>query len=220
MAMGIATAAIWAGSPAPGGSAASNDWLIVPGKRAGPITPNTTRADLARSFGAKNVQDGDIVASDGGREAGTIVFDDQPDSWVGVLWRDESPDAHVRSIVFCRGSELAEKCRWHTEEGVSFGMDLKTLERLNGRKFKVNGFDWGYGGLITSWEGGRLDRLEAECGRVTLRLDPPPGEPSEERSSLIAELEDSDEFWSSDPPLQALNPLVDHMSVSFQACSQ
>jgi hypothetical protein len=197
-----------------------NDWTIVPGKRAGPITPKTTRADLIRFFGAKNVQEADIVSSDGGRELGTIVFGEQPDASLGLLWLDETPDAHVRGIVFCHGSELAEKCRWRTEERVSFGTDLKTLERLNGRKFKLNGFDWGYGGLITSWEGGRLDRLSAACGRVTLRLDPSPGTPSDERSSLIEQVEDNDEFWSSDPPMQGLNPSVDHMSMSFRGCNK
>jgi len=197
-----------------------NDWLIVPGKRAGPITPKTTRADLIRLFGANNVKEADIVGSDGGSEPGTIVFGGQSDASLGLLWLDETPDAHLRSIVFCHGSEVAEKCRWHTEDRVSFGTDLKTLERLNGRKFKLNGFDWGYGGLITSWEGGRLERLSVACGRVTLRLDPSPAVPSEERSGLIEQVEDNDEFWSSDGPMQALNPSVDHMSMSFRGCNR
>jgi hypothetical protein len=201
-------------------SADSNDWLIVPGKRAGPITPKTKRADLVRCFGAKNVEDGEIITSDGGREAGTLVFGDQPDASLGILWVDDTPDAGIRSIVFCNGSERAEKCRWHTEDGISFGTDLKTLERRNGRKFKLNGFDWGYGGLITSWESGRLERLSVACGRVTLRVDPRPGEASDERQSLIEQVEENDEFLSSDAAMQALNPVVDHISMFFQACNR
>lgn len=215
-ALSIAVCSVLLSSPA---QSTSNDWLIVPGKRAGPITPLTTRADLVRFFGAKNVQDAEIVGSDGGRQQGTIVFGDQPDASLGVLWFGDTPDAHVRNIIFCHGSELAEKCRWHTEESISFGTDLKNLERLNGRKFKLNGFDWGYGGLITSWESGRLEHLSAACGRVTLRLDPSPGRPSDERSSLIEQVEDNDEFWSSDGPMQSLNPAVDHITMSFQGCS-
>lgn len=198
----------------------SNDWLIVPGKRAGPITPKTKRADLVRYFGAKSVEDGEIITSDGGREPGTIVFGDQPEASLGILWVDDAPDAGIRSIVFCNGSERAEKCRWHTDEAISFGTDLKTLERLNGRKFKLNGFDWGYGGLVTSWESGRLERLSVACGRVTLRVDPTPGQASDERQSLIEQVEENDEFWSSDAPMQALNPAVDHLSMSFQGCNR
>ena len=198
----------------------SNDWLIIPGKRVGPITAKTTRADLVRFFGEKNVEDAEIVVSDGGREPGTLVFGGQPDASLAILWADDSPDARVRSLIVCYGSELPEKCRWHTEDAVSFGTTLKTLERLNGRKFKLNGFDWGYGGLVTSWESGRLERFAVPCGRLTLRLDPTPAPASEERSLLIEQLEGDGEFWSSDSPLQSLNPVVDHMSMSFQACNR
>lgn len=200
--------------------ASSNDWLVVAGKRVGPITAKTARADLVRFFGEKNVEDGEIVVSDGGREPGTIVFGGQPDAALGILWTDDNPDAHIRGIIICYGSESPGKCKWHTEDAISFGTALKTIERLNGRKFKLNGFDWGYGGLVTSWEGGRLERLAVACGCVTLRLDPTAAPASEERSNLIEELEGDGEFWSSDAPMQALNPAVDHMSISFQACNR
>ena len=196
-----------------------NDWLIVAGKRVGPISAKTTRAELLRVFGEKNVADADLVVSDGAHESGTVVFADQPDASLGVLWGEEdNPDATVRGVIVCYGSRVPDQCRWHTAEGIRFGTGLKTLERLNGHKFKLNGFDWGYGGLVTSWEGGRLERLDTPCGRVTLRLDPAPGPASEVRSDLIEQLEGEGEFWSSDGAMQALNPAVDHIGVSFQAC--
>jgi hypothetical protein len=197
------------------------DWLIVPGKRVGPITAKTTRADLVRYFGEKNIEDTDIVVSDGGREPGTLVFGGQPDAALGVLWTDEdNAGSLVRGVIVCYGSPVPNKCRWHTAEAISFGTELKTLERLNGRKFKLNGFDWGYGGLVTSWEGGRLQPLASACGRVNLRLDPAPGPASDERSDLIEQLEGEVEFWSSDGPMQALNPAVDHIGISFQSCNK
>ncbi len=216
-AAGLAAAIVGLAS---GSASGSNDWLIVPGKRAGPITAKTARADLPRLFGSRNVEDDEIITSDGGREPGTIVFRDQPDATLGILWEDDAPDSRIRSIVFCNASDEVGKCRWHTEDSITFGTTLKTLERLNSRKFKLNGFDWGYGGLITSWEGGKLDRLSVACGRLTLRVDPAPGPPSDARQTLIEQVEDNDEFWSSDASMQALNPAVDHMSMSFQACKQ
>jgi hypothetical protein len=51
-------------------------------------------------------------------------------------------------------------------------------------------------------------------------VDPTPGPPSDERSKLIEQLEENDEFWSSDSSMQALDPIVDHMSMSFQACNR
>jgi hypothetical protein len=201
-------------------AADSNDWLIVPGKRVGPITPKTSRADLVRFFSDKNVEDSEVVVSDGDREPGTLVFPAEPDATLAVLWTDDNPDSGVRGVVVCYGSKQPDKCRWHTADGISFGATLKGLERLNGHKFKLNGFEWGYGGLVTSWEGGRLERLAVSCGRVNLRLDPAPGPASDERSDLIEQVEGDTEFWSSDAPMQALNPAVDHIGVSFQACNK
>lgn len=199
-------------------AADSNDWLIVPGKRVGPITPATTHADLVRIFGAKNVEDDDIATTDGGREWGTKVFGNQPSVSLAILWNDDSPEPHIRRMIFCHTSEPLASCRWHTADGITFGTSLKMLEKANGRKFKLNGFDWGYGGLISSWEQGRLERLAGGCGSLTIRLDPPPGTPSEERSRLIEQVEGDEEFWSSDGAMQALNPIVDYMSISFQSC--
>ncbi len=200
--------------------AADNDWLIVPGQRVGPITPRTTRADLVRMFGAKNVQDDEIAITDGDRESGTRIFADQPNNSLAILWKGDAPESSVRSIIFCDASEPLSSCKWHTAEGISLGTSLKALEKANGRKFKLNGFDWGYGGLITSWQGGHLEGLAGACGRVTLRLDPPPGPPTDERSELLQRVEGDVEFWSSDSAMQALNPTVDHMSISFQNCEK
>ncbi len=202
------------------GSAELNDWLIVAGKRVGPITAATTRADLVRIFGAKNVQDDEIVTTDGGREWGTKVFGDQPNISLSIFWKDDAADAHSRRIIFCRSSEPQNTCRWHTPDGITFGTNLKMLEKVNERKFKLNGFDWGYGGSITSWNGGRLEVLSGACGRLTIRLDPPPGAPSDERSRLLEQVEGDAEFWSSDAAMQTLNPVVDYMSISFQNCDK
>lgn len=214
----LLAAALLSYSIAASGTGNEGDWLIVPGKRAGPITPRTTRADLVRIFGAKNLEDDDIVITDGDREWGTEVFGDQPNISLSILWKDDTPDSHIRTIIFCHTSEPLSTCRWHTADGITFGTSLKTLEKANERKFKLSGFDWGYGGLITSWEGGRLERLNGPCGRITIRLDPAPGAPSEERSRLLEQVEDDVEFWSSDAPMQSLNPIIDHMSMSFQNC--
>ncbi len=109
---GIALSAPFENSAA----AANNDWLIVPGQRVGPITPRTTRADLVRIFGAKNVQDDEIEITDGDRESGTKLFADQPTSGLAILWKDDAPDSHIRRIIFCDASEPLTSCKWHTSK--------------------------------------------------------------------------------------------------------
>jgi hypothetical protein len=198
--------------------AQDNDWLIVPGKRVGPITASSTRADLVRVFGAKNVADGDFLTSDMGSENATRVYRDQPEMSLAIFWISDAADSHIRSVRVCPNLILPGKCRWRTAESVTLGVTLKDLERLNGRAFQLNGFDWGFGGLITSWNGGHLDKLATSCGGLNLRLDPPAGPASDDRARLMDQVEGNDEFPSADTAMQALNPVVDFLSVSFQNC--
>lgn len=202
----------------------ANDWLIVPGKRVGPITPKTTRADLIRLFGAKEVEE-DYVPGGGDADPrpGTWVNRDHPEESLALQWNDDGPEPHVIVIFFCP-SDTDEasggSCRWHTLEGISLGTNLKTLEKLNGRVFKLLGMDWDYGGLVTSWSGGLLERIAAKCGEVSLQLDEPPGQPSDERAELLDQISGDKEFSSSHPAMQRLNPQVSTMSLSFEKCGK
>lgn len=198
--------------------AQENDWLIVPGKRVGPITPAATRADIVRVFGSKNVADDEIQTSDMANEIGTKVFWSQPDVALAIFWTSDAADARIRRVRVCPNQELPGKCRWHTAEGITLGINLKDLERLNGHAFQLNGFDWGFGGLITSWGGGRLEKFMASCGTMNLRLDPAPGNASDQRARLLDDLEGDEDFPSSHGSMQALNPVVDFISISFQGC--
>jgi len=198
--------------------AEENDWLIVPGKRVGPITAAATRADLVPILGSKNLEDDEIQTSDMATEIGTKVFWGQPDIALAIFWVSDAPDARIRRVRICPNQELPGKCRWHTAEGITLGTSLKELEHLNAHAFQLNGFDWGFGGLVTSWGGGRLEKFAAICGGINLRLDPAPGNASDERARLLDDVEAEEEFASSHGSMQALNPVVDFMSISFQGC--
>lgn len=49
------------------------------------------------------------------------------------------------------------------------GTSLKELQRLNGKPFRLFGFSWDYGGLVESWQKGRLVGLES---KISLILSP------------------------------------------------
>ena len=67
------------------GLAQQNDWVIVPGKRLGPITPDTSRTDLERLLGKGKVRDQPVETGEG-PEPGTVVFPDEPDAALAILW--------------------------------------------------------------------------------------------------------------------------------------
>jgi hypothetical protein len=194
----------------------SNDWLIVPGSRVGPITAATTHEDLIKLFGATNVVDEEVTVTDGGPEPGTVIFQNRPYDSLSIVW---SPEHKISVIVACYVQWPDPKdCHWHTREGITFGTTLKALERLNGRAFQLAGFAFDGSGAVTSWEGGRLAHLSApSCGSVFMRLDPHPRNPSEER--LFDQLIGDRFFSSTIPGMQVLNPEVNWLEMSFADCA-
>jgi hypothetical protein len=61
--------------------------------------------------------------------------------------------------VVCGGQEAGYKnCRWHLPKPFALIMTLNQLQKLNGRPFLFNGFDWDYSGAVISWDGGKLEK--------------------------------------------------------------
>jgi len=142
--------------------AQQNDWIIVPGKRLGPIIPDTSRSDLDRLFGRANVQDQPVDTGEG-PEPATVVFPKMPTAALAILWSQTAPN-RVSDVLICFQS-LASPCKWHTENGVSLGTTLEKLETLNGRAFQIQ--PWGFDGqgYISSWLGGKLANVFDDGGQ-------------------------------------------------------
>lgn len=132
-----------------GAASAKDNTLIVPGQSVGPITPRFTRGDLVKSFGAANVKNASIYRGEGESVPGTVVFDKDPKRRLEITW---TAAKKVGDITIAGKSSV-----WHTAEGITLGTTLAELQRLNGKPFKFSGFDWDYGGLIQSWQGGKLE---------------------------------------------------------------
>jgi len=58
-----------------------------------------------------------------------------------------------------------EHSKWKSPFGIKPGDPLEKLVKINGRAFRINGFDWTNGGMIDSWDGGAMDKKG-----VTLQL--------------------------------------------------
>jgi hypothetical protein len=75
------------------------------------------------------------------------------------------PGDHSRSVVtseagttICGGFDGYSRCQWRVPEPFALIMTVKQVQNLNGRPFLFNGFGWDYGGVITSWDGGKLEK--------------------------------------------------------------
>jgi hypothetical protein len=188
------------------------DWTLVPGLRAGPMTGNTSEAELGALYGQQNVVPSEIELGEGLTERGTVLFPDDPRRKAEILWvsRDRRK---IRTLRITEKGTL-----WKTDRGVTIGTSLKALSRLNQRPLTLVGFAWDYGGTIVDCNGGSLKELGTHAsggleGRtLVLRVSPDQRwRGSREYGSVTGDRE----FSSDHPAMKEMNPIVYSMTMGF-----
>ncbi|RAJ10888.1 hypothetical protein LX64_00495 [Chitinophaga skermanii] len=104
-------------------------------------------AELVAKYGKENIvlrDANDLAGNDIGQAY--VVFPDTNNE-IEIIFDDSS-----KIVTF---SQVRSK--WKTPFGIRVGDPLDKLVKVNGRNFKVNGFDWENGGIVASWEGGAFD---------------------------------------------------------------
>jgi hypothetical protein len=185
--------------------APASEWQITPG-RAGPVSRESSEADLRQHYGASAVESTRIDIGEGETAAGTVLYPADSLRRVAIIWQD-SVNRRRPARLILRG----ERTQWKLDRGISLGTNLQELERLNGRPFALAGFGWDYAGVITDWKGGALDSALAG---IKLYLDPGPAQYESKPYSQV--LGDQD-YSSSLPPMQQLNPRVATIFVNFES---
>jgi hypothetical protein len=131
--------------------APANDWTIVPGERFGPIPMGAAAEPLRETLGAAQVHRVLASADEGlGDIPGISIFGGSRGRQV-LLRRDGNQ--------ICGGTDGYKTCEWHIAGGIPLSTTVEALEKLNGRPFVFNGCCFDLGGIIISWEGGRMARL-------------------------------------------------------------
>lgn len=130
----------------------------------GPFAKDTSHAKLVAAFGAKNVTLKDVDAAAGSKDKATVLFDDDPTHRVVVLWHDDRNRAMPRLI------NVSAPSLWIGPGGIGNGMKLTDVEKLNGKPFKLAGFDWDGGGFVRELDG-KLKSPGGGCNLV-IRFEP------------------------------------------------
>jgi hypothetical protein len=178
----------------------SETWHITPGGKRGVISSQMSEADLIAIFGQKNVKYGDVDIGEGQTLPGTILFDSEPTARLEVLWTDNE---HKRLPK--QAQAFGTESRWKTTADISLGTSLKELERINGKPFRLIGFDVDGEGTVRSWQGGRLEKEFGRAG-VIVRLRPSKElHVTAEESSSVGGASD---FSSENSVMQKMNPTV------------
>jgi len=184
--------------------------LIVPGVKAGAITPEMTETELRVLFGEENVQPSDVDVGEGRTEHGTVIYPDEPARKMEILWKDAEEKRFPKRLIW-----TGDRTEWKTAEGISLGTTLKELERVNGKPFSFFGFGWDYGGTIRSWQGGKLKEQFYRHGRIILRLEGPQDDQAvtqEEEGSIRG----NRELTSENPIVRKFNPKIYQMIMEFE----
>lgn len=177
-----------------------NDGLVVPGERVGPVTAQTSRADLANFYGEAALSDRPISLGEGSTEVGTVV-NPGTDQQFAVVWNDAAQSRPRLIKDFGKA--------WQIPEGLGVGAPYAAVQAVLG-DFDLYGFAWDYGGTIVL-EGTALDQYD---DTLWLRLAPSDAAIAANLKAYEAMMGDG-LFASRDPNLTVLDLSVYEMVVSF-----
>jgi hypothetical protein len=115
------------------------DTTIVPGKRVGPITPNTTYPELVQIFGKQRLSAKKVYGAEGQVEFPGTAISLGKNRTITIAWQNNSKRRPLRVII--------EDPSWKTADGIGIGTSLATLRRVLG-EFKITGLYWDYGNQV------------------------------------------------------------------------
>ncbi len=172
---------------------ASNS-LIIPERQFGPVLATDSEIDVINRLGKENVTRTQVSIGEGESVAGTIIFPGTSRE-VTLLWTEQNfEDLHEAR------SQRAD-APWATDLGIKIGSSLKQVEKINGRPFRLSGFQWDYAGTTTGWNQGKISES------MVLVF----AEPERFHSDLIG-----DQMIDSDNArMQRANPRVSMLRVLF-----
>ena len=91
-----------------------------------------------------------------------MLFDDDPTRRIVVFWHDEKNRARPNMI------SVSAPSLWVGPGGIGNGMKLTDVEKLNGKPFKLAGFDWDGGGFVRELDG----KLKPSACNLVIRFEP------------------------------------------------
>ena len=172
--------------------------------------PTISAPELVRRFGAQNVTSDSIYLGEGQSQRGTILFAGNSEKRLEILWRDTVRQRFPSMIRVQRvGGSL-----WTTAEGITVTTRLRTLERLNGKPFRLAGFGFDGSGYVTSWSGGRLAGSGGASCEFRAGLASPGRDATDRR--LSGQVTGDRVFSSAHPAMQTLDPRVDRLYLTFK----
>ena len=145
-----------------------------------------------------------IPGPEGTSANGSVVFTKDPTRKFFVTWDNEKARKGPNVTV------SDAKSTWKTPDGIGIGTPMAEIEKLNGKAFKLSGFDWDYGGFANDFAGGALAKRDGGC-RLGLRFEPDP----KVSNAVSLKVAGDKTFSSADPNMRAVRPRVSEISINW-----
>jgi hypothetical protein len=158
---------------------------------------------LATRFDSRNVAFTEVDGPEGSRLMASVLFPNDPRRRLEVLWQNEAARADTHLIV------INGQSTWTAPKGLRLGLALAALEKLNGKPFKMSGFDQPNGGSVSDWQGGALETLPGGC-RLGIRLVPDAKATEAARNEVLGK-----EFLSNDAKMRAVRPIIAEIIIGY-----
>jgi len=173
-------------------------------KCEGPFGRNASHADLVKAFGSSNVVYRDVEGPEAQPIKASVVYPNDPKAKLEVIWSDEKAR---------RGPQVwvKDQSTWAAANGIRIGTPLAEVQQLNGKPFKLTGFDWDYGGHVTDWLGGTLAQPQAGGCILAVGFVHPEDAPDDNLTKVSGD----SEFLSDNPDMRAVEPYVGMVLISY-----
>ena len=189
-------------------------YLVTPGGVLAVIRPETSEQSLRDLYGNARVRRAWVPLATGDSAPGTVLFPEDSLRRLEVVWDDTARRRVPRVARFA-----GRRSDWMVGRGLTLGLSLREVERLNGGPFTLAGFEWAGEGLVMSWRGGSFNRPPPGAQRVLARLRPPRDSADVADSAsaaLVHQLLGDGPFSSADPRMRRLDPRVDEVLVRYR----
>ncbi len=184
---------------------ASPHLVMNQASKISPILGHTTsEKNLIGYFGATNVKHQKVSLGEGETADGTVIYPNDAKRRASFVWKNTKKRDVPEIIFVCDKPSL-----WRLPNEITTGTTLIELEKLNGKPFKLSGFDWDNGGNVLSWNGGKLESLlKSKSGKVSATLQLVPTS-----THYPDELIGDREILSSNANMHKLNPAVGTVNI-------
>jgi len=170
-----------------------DDNTIILGERVGPIEKGMTLFGLKTLFGGGKVKPVKIPGPEGSELDGVRLFA-ATDRELEILFNEEGSEKEITDI------RIIGKA-WKFSNGLTLGMTIAEVEKVNGKPYQISGFDWDYGGYA-NFEGGKME------AKVSVRFSPD--------GDVDASLSGDKQIPSTNKKLRAAKVKVTDISVFFR----